>query len=309
MKTALLFTDNATIKKLFSLSLEKMGMQLIEGDIDNPEQNADIIFIDNSIYSDELMQKLPESTKKILILGKNEEKKDGFYEYMHKPFLPTDLIDLINKIANAPATEEDKSVNNILDDLEENDDLDFDDIGLDDNESAENNNLDDLDLNDMNFDEEENNESDNNDMAIEEDALDDINFDEDSKKEELKDEDMNLEELDNELEGIDEKSVAEAIGEEIPELEDTNDDTANIEEEPSNDIIEEPEVVDEAQTIEKNEELPEIPTKAEKVEEPAKQTTNNQESEHTVNSLLNLNIEALKNSGATLTITIKFDKE
>jgi hypothetical protein len=39
------------------------------------------------------------------------------------------------------------------------------------------------------------------------------------------------------------------------------------------------------------------------------QTDSKKVEENTVNSLLNLNLEALKNSGATLTITIKFDKE
>jgi len=71
MKTALLFTDNATIKKLFALSLEKKGIELKEGDIEkgiDDISDVDIVFIDNAVYSDEIVNNLPNSITKVLIM-------------------------------------------------------------------------------------------------------------------------------------------------------------------------------------------------------------------------------------------------
>jgi uncharacterized membrane protein len=338
MKTALLFSDNATIKKLFSLTLEKIGIELIEGDIDNPQQEADIIFIDNSIYFDELIQKLPISAKKILILGKNEEKRPNFDEYMNKPFLPTDLIDLVNKIKeqskeeNIPENNEDLTLDDELssnsdddilsDDFNLDDDLEIDDFGddlnFDDNDEEE---LltDDIDLDDLDFDEEtpednhddiaiddneldlnENNfqEKFNNDSDI---SLDDLDFNDEISEdedniEETKENNMDLNKLDKELNDIDEKSVAEAIGESI---DDDNEETNHL----SDITNEEIESIPEEKINEDIEELPEL-EENKKIE-----TSTSNNAEATINSLLNLNLEALKNSGATLTITIKFDKE
>ena len=66
----------------------------------------------------------------------------------------------------------------------------------------------------------------------------------------------------------------------------------------------------EEETIPKEENLEDKPIPDEKIkEEKTDSTQTNEEKVDTVASLLNLNLEALKNSGATITITIKFDKE
>jgi hypothetical protein len=205
MKTALLFTDNATIKKLFSLSLEKINMKLIEDDINNPQKEADVIFIDNSVYSNELMQKLPNS-KKVLILGKNEEKKPGFDNYMLKPFLPTDLIELIQNMKTSQENKNEEELN--IDDDILSDDLnleeDLNNLGLDDDLNFEKDdidlNLDDdfsIDNSEINIDNENKEKEDElnfDDMEIEDE---DILNDEELSTEKNNDE-LNLDEFSNE---------------------------------------------------------------------------------------------------------------
>ena len=367
MKTALLFTDNATIKKLFSLSLEKKEITLINGDVENPEANgADVIFVDNTIYSDELMQKLPENIDKVLILGKNEENRAGFIEYMHKPFLPTDLIELISKLEeklNNPKNEEENKEEenelNLDDNLnfddelsfDNNDDLDFeddlsfdDDLTSDSDESTESNDDLSIDEEELNFDNDENkNLSPSDDLLIDEEEL---SFDDkveeetaengniEANKEE--ENDMLNKNVEQELETIEEKNIAEALGEEVPELEEENKEeslTENVEDKDNNlneekNGVEETEnetsSIEETETEEKTEETKEEETTQNVVEneesnkavEPTTPITpevvKNSSVEtniDTIQNLLNINLEALKNSGATLTITIKFNKE
>ena len=72
----LLITNNATIQKLFSLSAEKKGDELVlsyNGEI--PEDDFDVIFIDKELFSEELFNKLKSKNATfVLILGKNDEK-------------------------------------------------------------------------------------------------------------------------------------------------------------------------------------------------------------------------------------------
>ena len=417
MKNALLFTDNATIQKLFSLSLEKKGMNLIKADLENPQFNeADVIFVDSDILDDNLLNEINlNQAKKVLILGKNEEKRSGFDEYMTKPFLPTDLIELLTKLETTPVEEshedelkdfddfdisdnldddlnfsdehnepikDDLDLDNLDlddfnddndelqeikldDDLEEfdensslenddvelndtteektddelldsdfdfdddldmdnlddsnekneeknttSDDLDLDDISTDDNlENDEELNLDDdisidendihegsddLDLDDINTDDNlENNEElsldddisiDENDIHEESGDLDDINTDNNLEN----NDELSLDDEFAEISNLDEKAIANAIGEEI-EIDDSN--TEEPKEAPS--------------------ELESIETDKTPLEENNTEvaTQTNEEKVSTLNSVLNLNLEELKKSGATITITIKFDKE
>ena len=339
MKNALLFTNNATIKKLFSLSLEKKGMELIEGDIQNPNFAADIIFIDNEILNNELLDKLKNTNvKKVLILGKNEEKKDGFNEYMNKPFLPTDLIELLTKLENSDEDDLEKDLkdfddfeisHDLDDDFEENtsidddlnlsdidtdDDLSFEDLDFEDssdletidlNKEKEHSNLveeldelnDNEDFEEINLDEQSTKKDilssddniDEDDISVSEedlssqtniDSFDDISINDDELG--IKEEDnMDLDEFEKEIENIDEASIADAIGENLDDL-NTKNLTSNEENLETQDIN--------TQNINTN-----IQTDEEK--------------KATVASLLNLDLESLKNSGAKITITIEFDKE
>jgi len=129
----LLFTKNATIEKLFSVSLEKHGMNLIKGDIKNPTlYDANVIFVDNDILN-EIPLNYFNNTKKILILGKNEKKAVGFDEYMIKPFLPMDLINLIFNLNIEEKDDEEIFIDEELLELEEEPN-DINDLLLDEEE-------------------------------------------------------------------------------------------------------------------------------------------------------------------------------
>ena len=313
MKNALLFTKNATIKKLFSLSLEKKGITLKEGDVENQNfSDIDIVFVDSEISND--IPQIPQEVKKVLIVGKNEEKKVGFDEYMIKPFLPTDLIELINKIENPPQNnktdEPDLGLDDLdLDEKELNNNMELDnldsDLGLDDLGSELedfkdldiDNSLDDI-SNNLNIDDVDNSlddisdnlNIDNVDNSIEE-YENSLNNEEDSKTE-----------LDEELNQIDEVSIAQAIGEEI-ELPKEN---------TQQKIVSDTTIPKSEEKLEENQEN--IPKdEPNNTQDDNQKTDNNQNMEHiqkeTLSSLLNLDLDALKKSGATLTITIKFEKD
>jgi uncharacterized membrane protein len=301
MKNALLFTNNATIKKLFALSLEKKGLTLIEGDINNPTfENTNIVFIDNEIFSEDLLSKIGDNLKKVLILGKNEEKRDGFDDYMIKPFLPENLLDLISKLEDVSHNNDEISTpidenSSSQDDFNIDDDLDFDDIKLDDELNSLDDDLDLGSFDGMETDSiEDNTLVDNDDLDFDDEPIpdDEIQMEDDAivENEKKEEEDLSFEE---QISKLSETDVAKAIGEEIDIP------THKIEEEKM-----------EEETIPKEENLEDKPIPDEKIkEEKTDSTQTNEEKVDTVASLLNLNLEALKNSGATITITIKFDKE
>ena len=119
----LLITANATIEKLFVLSAEKKGDSVHIGTTENiPEGEYQVVFIDKDLYNDELFEKLKflhSDAKFVLIVFKNDEKKVGFDEYLIKPFLPTDLMDLLERLSFEVFIE-DKN-----DDLELDEDMDI----------------------------------------------------------------------------------------------------------------------------------------------------------------------------------------
>lgn len=94
----LLLNDNPVVNKLVTLSAQKTSddleaaTTLDEINIDS----CDLLVIDDTLYSDEVMQELKEKvqyTKSLYICSKNSEIIDGFSSILRKPFLPTDLVE------------------------------------------------------------------------------------------------------------------------------------------------------------------------------------------------------------------------
>jgi len=137
----LLISENATIQKLFSLTAEKRGDVLFIGKKDAiPEDNYELVFIDSDIFSSELFNYLKNSfvnAKFILLMNKNEDKIEGFDEYITKPFLPTDIIEILNKFDNK---EESLFNKDVL--IEEDRVNDFENVKFDEVEINELNNKD-----------------------------------------------------------------------------------------------------------------------------------------------------------------------
>jgi len=273
----LLITQNATIEKLFKLSAAKRGDEIEIGSVDSiADKDYDVIFIDKELFNEELFNSLKssfEEAKFVLILNKNDEKIPGFDDFLVKPFLPTDLISLLDNIKDKEHT-----------DVNELDEFDLESFNTDDLE-------DDFLVSDEDLEKEVEEDEEEEDFIVDDKELDDL-LEEDSIEEEnledeieekedvddaiVEDEEMidteeNEDELDKELENIDEKELAEAIGEEIPEEnEELKTDEKNLIEEENN-LVEE-----------------------ESVEE------------KTLGSILNINWEELKKAKAKVTITIDF---
>jgi len=265
----LLITSNATIEKLFVLSAEKKGDEVIVGQSDNISDDVyDAVFIDKDLYTEELYERLKNdypNAKFVLILSKKDEKIVGFNEYLTKPFLPTDLMDLLDKLPNIKEdtehSDDDLDIESFDDlkdlDFEEsgNDELgDLDDLGDDLDFDLDDDFNDDLELDLDTKTDEKNNEQKDDDLEVEpleeteenkqvdiEDMFEDIESEEDLKdldaKEEFGKDEEGFEISEEELEGeapdddieenfeIDENELLDDVDEEPAETAETQNDT------------------------------------------------------------------------------------
>lgn len=126
---AILINKNPAISRLISLSLQKLNIVYKEIDSVEGLEECDIIIADSECDID--INKCKDISKKlILLLPKNETSDEALV--IHKPFLPTDFIDLINSFKDE--LKEEKL--NIHDELENidllNDTIDLEDFKVDD---------------------------------------------------------------------------------------------------------------------------------------------------------------------------------
>lgn len=126
---AILINKNPAISRLISLSLQKLNIVYKEIDSVEGLEECDIIIADSECDID--IDKCKEISKKlILLLPKNETSDEALV--IHKPFLPTDFIDLINSFKDELKEE----TLNIHDELENidllNDTIDLEDFKVDD---------------------------------------------------------------------------------------------------------------------------------------------------------------------------------
>ncbi len=296
----LLISENVTIQKLFKLSAEKRGDEVEVGSKDFlPEGEFDLVFIDKDILDDELLQNLKNiypNAKFILILSKNDEKIPGFDYYLTKPFLPTDLIALIEKTHTSETTEEAMEMDEFDEDLDiENlNDLDFEDDG------EEIGDIEDIFVDDDDLDVE------TSDEDLEEDF--ELNADDLLKEDEMmeKDESENLE-IEDILEEKPEENIEvedileeKALEDEIETKEEVDEDIISNEEmlESDEEILENEDVTENIEDIineaEENEEMNEA---VENIEENIEET---QEAEDISDLLENEEIENLKESDEDL---------
>lgn len=98
----LLLNKNPIISKLVKLTVQKLGDEFEELE-EFDESKADIIIVDNDEKID--LNSLKNFAKKLIVLSKtgNEILDDEMILNLHKPFLPTDLIKLIEQANSTPA--------------------------------------------------------------------------------------------------------------------------------------------------------------------------------------------------------------
>lgn len=99
----LLINTNAAVKKIFSIAARKAAIQLDTiGSISNIslQEDYNCIFIDDGVLDTGNFQNFKNkmiTTKFCLILSKDKAVVSGFDSYIRKPFLPTDIYDVLKK--------------------------------------------------------------------------------------------------------------------------------------------------------------------------------------------------------------------
>ena len=244
----LLLSNNSVVVKLVTMSAHKISAEIdfVESIEDVNEGDYDLLVIDDQIYTEEVLSDLSSKikyTKTLFIRSKNTEAPEEFKYIITKPFLPTDMVELLIMIENALQQDEEENVESqeideeISDDLQESfgDDLDLE--GIDELESLDDmefeNTLDDSEI-EADLDEIL---DDNEDLTIDEESFESdggILDEEDLKEvqdlledENETDEDDMLLDFDDELEltqhNTPEVSVDDLVENEELEIEDTED--------------------------------------------------------------------------------------
>ena len=336
----LLITKNATIEKLFKLSASKRGDEVAVGDLESiPDGEYEVVFIDKELFSDELFNSLKSSfnnAKFILILNKNDAKIPGFDEFIIKPFLPTDVIELLDNINKAEdieefdleedfvvsdedlqteAIEDDEEEDFIIDESELDEDFEENETKEEDFEIEE---IDELDLIQEDVIEERALED---EVEIKEEVDEDFVVEEldETPKEEISnevEEDFIVDELETEesADGLEEDILEESLEDEIEQKVDEDIVDDSFENEESGISSEDIENISENELDELDKELENIDEKAlaqaigEEVEEIENKENSEEKTiqEKTLGNILNINWEELKKAKAKVTITIDF---
>ena len=111
----LLLNDNPVVNKLVTLSAQKTSDEVdITSNIDGIKSHKyDLLIVDDSVYSDELLGELEEKVKyqkSLFICAKDMDEIDSFSSVLKKPFLPTDLVELFMMFEKDVANEVDDEV-------------------------------------------------------------------------------------------------------------------------------------------------------------------------------------------------------
>ncbi|NWF67172.1 MAG: hypothetical protein HXX81_06860 [Campylobacterales bacterium] len=245
----LLINKNPIVSKLTNLSAKKAGYKVeeVEGLELVTGKKYEIVIIDNECFTEDTLKELKDkvSFEKIgFIYPKNGAKESGFTFYLQKPFLPTELVDLligkINDIDSpfGTASTSSKSFTDIAKedthfitpsddnslDLDINDDLDksdfdnsFNDLKLDDDLHEDKDSFKELDLDsDINLD----------DLKIEEDE--ELNIDSNDlhsiDSDELNVDDIKIDDFSNDFHNLDSSGDEISLNEEIEDTHVESDD-------------------------------------------------------------------------------------
>ncbi len=152
----LLFNDNPVVRKLVALSAQKTKDDLsVVWSVDEIEGSEyDLLIVDDALYNDEMFESLDEKIhikSKLLMATRGNSVPSGFDNVINKPFLPTDLVDMLvqidKKVAGMPNQKENEvkesPVNtpvysiNIEDTLPENEHKENESLNLEELDTAE----------------------------------------------------------------------------------------------------------------------------------------------------------------------------
>ncbi len=99
----LLYNDNPVVRKLVALSAQKTKDDLnVIWSIDELDNEMyDLLIVDDALYSDDVMAELKARVpfkSTLMMATRGSSVPAGFDKVIHKPFLPTDLVDLFSQI-------------------------------------------------------------------------------------------------------------------------------------------------------------------------------------------------------------------
>lgn len=115
----LLLNNNPVVNKLVTLSAQKTGDNLAVADCIEAvqSQNYDLLIVDDALYSSDIMDQLQgkiEYTKSLFVCSRDATAADEFDAVLRKPFLPTDLVELLASFSRSIAPQNKSSVDKEL---------------------------------------------------------------------------------------------------------------------------------------------------------------------------------------------------
>ena len=120
----LLVNNDAVVSKLVKLSTQKIGYRLdIATSIDEIRgENYDLLILDGALFSRDFLERLNDKViyaHSIYITTRESEVCDLFEKHLYKPFLPTELLVMLLKVAaQVKREQEEQSREIVFDDLE-----------------------------------------------------------------------------------------------------------------------------------------------------------------------------------------------
>lgn len=178
------------ITKLASLSISKIGLDMVETQEIDLTLQADVLLLDDECYQQEELEQYKQANtevKTILLYAKSTQRVEGFDAYVQKPFLPTDLVKTLSEVCGIETFVEAKGEEKV-DEAEKQDSdlLDLGDLGLevDPPKSLSPKVLDESDIEEVKqlFTEESDDENKNFEEAIDLDQKQDISAEEIQKE-------------------------------------------------------------------------------------------------------------------------------
>ena len=114
----LLINQNPVVSRMMKMSVPKAGFEIEEcGSVyDLPKGSYDVIIIDDEMYDDNFLKAIQEniSYKKLgLLTSSKESEKDTFDFLIPKPFLPTDLVEILRDVKASIEQEKDTYIDEL----------------------------------------------------------------------------------------------------------------------------------------------------------------------------------------------------
>ena len=98
----LLINKNPVVSRMINISAPKADFEIEECDsiYDLPKGHFDVVIVDDEMYDENFLKEVKESIdfEKIGIITSSKEEKEGFNFVLIKPFLPTDLVELLRDL-------------------------------------------------------------------------------------------------------------------------------------------------------------------------------------------------------------------